>query len=143
MQDKIITRQMIIDEARTWLKVRWRHQGRTKYGIDCAGLVILVGHGLSLSEFDTTNYSRHGFQQEFVKMFREHMDEKPVTQRKPGDVLLFRDNTYPCHAAILTMKAGVEYIIHTSPKRRGTAEEPLNQVTDKVTHCFAYRGVQD
>ena len=36
----------IVAAARTWLGVPWRHQGRTRQGVDCAGLVVLVGRGL-------------------------------------------------------------------------------------------------
>lgn len=143
MQGKAVTRQQIVDEARTWVGVRWRHQGRTRYGIDCAGLVVKTAHALDITDFDYTNYDRRGFQQNLVKIFREHMIEKSVNKRLPGDVLLFRDNTYPCHASILSLKLGTEHIIHTSPRRRGTTEEPLNQVTDRLTHCFEFPGVTD
>jgi cell wall-associated NlpC family hydrolase len=34
---------VIVSAARSWLGVPWRHQGRTRQGVDCAGLVVLVG----------------------------------------------------------------------------------------------------
>jgi cell wall-associated NlpC family hydrolase len=44
----------IIAAARSWLGVPWRHQGRTRQGVDCAGLVVLVGRGLGLDDYDTS-----------------------------------------------------------------------------------------
>lgn len=141
MPDSVVTRDMIVEQARTWLGVKWRHQGRTRYGVDCAGLVIKVAHSLGLSKFDMFGYDRRGFQLSFVNVFREHMDEKSVNARETGDVLLFRDNLYPCHAAIVTCNRGTEYVIHSSPKKRGTTEERLAPLMPHVTHCFSFRGV--
>ena len=33
-----VTREMVVAEARTWIGVKWRHQGRTREGVDCIGL---------------------------------------------------------------------------------------------------------
>jgi cell wall-associated NlpC family hydrolase len=38
----MITGQALADCARTWVGVPFRHQGRTRNGVDCAGLVIGV-----------------------------------------------------------------------------------------------------
>ena len=46
----------IVAAARSWLGVPWRHQGRARQGIDCAGLVVLVGRGLGLTDYDTAAY---------------------------------------------------------------------------------------
>ena len=43
----------IIAAARAWLGVPWRHQGRTRQGVDCAGLVVLVGREFGLAAYDT------------------------------------------------------------------------------------------
>ena len=48
----------IIAAARSWLGVPWRHQGRTRQGVHCAGLVVLVGRELGLADYDTHAYGR-------------------------------------------------------------------------------------
>ena len=38
----MITPEQFVAEARTWLGVPFRHQGRTRHGVDCIGLVLCV-----------------------------------------------------------------------------------------------------
>jgi cell wall-associated NlpC family hydrolase len=49
-------REQIVEEARKYLGVRFRHQGRTVAGIDCAGLILNVGNDLGLIEYSETGY---------------------------------------------------------------------------------------
>ena len=95
----------IVAEARTWLGVPWRHQGRSRAGVDCAGLVVLVARALELADYDSTVYGRRAQGQGFVEHFRGHMDGIAVTQARPGDVLVFADQAYPC-------------LLYTSPSPR-------------------------
>jgi cell wall-associated NlpC family hydrolase len=45
----MLDRQHIVDTARGWLGVPYRHQGRRKdKGVDCVGLIIGVGAELGL-----------------------------------------------------------------------------------------------
>ena len=50
----------VIDEARGWVGVPFRHQGRDYSGIDCVGLPIVVGQSLGLFDqrLDIANYGR-------------------------------------------------------------------------------------
>jgi cell wall-associated NlpC family hydrolase len=45
----MITADQIIAEARTWIGVRFLHQGRTRHGVDCVGLVACVMRSLDPS----------------------------------------------------------------------------------------------
>lgn len=46
------TRAQIVEEARSYLGTKWLHQGRTRDGVDCAGLVACVGNALGLIAYD-------------------------------------------------------------------------------------------
>ena len=70
----------IVAAARSWLGVPWRHQGRTRQGVDCAGLVVLVGRELGLADYDTTAYGRRPEGQGFVEHFRAAMDGVPLPE---------------------------------------------------------------
>lgn len=140
------SRTTIIEEARRYLNVPWRHQGRTKHGIDCAGLVLLVGRKLGLmpENYDVHGYGRRPNEFSFINAFRENMDERPLDDAKPGDAVTFVDGPYPCHVGILTEKNGARYFIHAYAGSRKTIEQPFDGVwLAKATHCFAYRGVED
>lgn len=89
----------IVAEARTWLGVPWRHQGRSRAGVDCAGLVVLVARALELADYDSTAYGRRAQGQGFVEHFRAHMDGIAITQAKPGDVLSSPIRLIPAIAA--------------------------------------------
>ena len=41
--DYVIKRREIVDAARNWVGVPYRHQGRTRNGIDCVGLLLEGG----------------------------------------------------------------------------------------------------
>jgi len=134
-----------VEEARAWLGTPWRHQGRTKHGIDCAGLVILVGKNLGLINYDTTDYQRRTHSTQFLKHFKAHLTQKPVMDAAPGDVLLFRDSAFPCHSTIVSEKDGELTIIHAHALRRMVVEEWLGSgdwLSRRVA-CFAYPKLED
>jgi len=136
-------RDDIVAEARKWIDVPWRHQGRTKRGIDCAGLVIVVGNSLGLVDYDTTNYQRKTHGQDFLNHFRMNMDEKPILDALPGDVLLFRDRQFPCHSVIIGERQGALTIIHAYAHRRKVIEERLDteEWLQRRVACFKFRGI--
>ena len=77
----------IIEAARGWVGTKWRHQGRSKRGIDCVGLVIKIAEELEYdTSFDRTDYIRRSTGIDFISYFRDHMSEKKVTEVGPGDV---------------------------------------------------------
>ena len=137
-------RDKVIELARTYLGVAWRHQGRTRHGIDCAGLVLLVGKELELlaPELDVIGYARRPNKFTFLVPFRENMNEKPLAEARCGDVLIFADGPYPCHTGFLTEKYNVPHFIHAYAGMRKVLEQPYDERwKGKATHCFEYRGV--
>ena len=138
-------RNEAVELARSWLGVPWRHQGRTRQGIDCAGLVVLVGEALGLLSYDTTNYQRRSHSQYFMKAFRENMQEKRLVDAKPGDVLLFRDSAYPCHSAIVAERGSKPTIIHAYAPRHKVVEDLLDQGDwlDRRVSCFEFIGIEN
>lgn len=130
----------IVAEARTWLGVPWRHQGRSRAGVDCAGLVVLVARALELSDHDSRAYGRRAQGQGFVEHFREHMDGVVVTQARPGDVLVFADHAYPCHCGFLTERLGASHLLHAHATRRKVIEEPYaGEWPSKIKFAFRFR----
>lgn len=141
----------IIEEANKWVGTPWRHQGRNSRGIDCAGLVLNVGNDLKLMDYHCANYPRNTCKDHFLNHFKIFGIQKEVVNRKPGDMILFRDGIYACHCGILDVRNGLEYIIHSYHNRKTTlhphgttVSEPLTQeLKSKMTHCFSYKGLED
>ncbi len=138
-ESPILTGNAVVDAARAYLGVPWRHQGRSARGLDCAGLVILTARDLGLSDYDTTGYSRHAQGLNFVEHFRANMDGIAVAVAGPGDVLVFADAAYPCHCGILSERHGVPHLIHAHALRRKVIEEPYTgEWPMKVKFAFRF-----
>lgn len=132
----------IVEEARTWIGVRWQHQGRTRHGIDCAGLIVKVAHKFELSDFDVSNYPRSPKGYDFLKYFDEHMDRMKIDDYTPGHVVVLRDSIYPCHVAIIADRYGEPSIIHSHAVYGAVREEEFSKEwQDKRLRIYSYKGV--
>jgi cell wall-associated NlpC family hydrolase len=87
-----------IAAARSYVGVPFRHQGRTRHGVDCIGLVVCAARDIGLTLADRTDYPRdpNGLLQ--LEMARQFA---PVESTQAGDILLMRFRGEPQHVAIL------------------------------------------
>lgn len=93
----------LIEECRTYLGVPWRHQGRSRKGVDCVGFLLLALKHLNIYMLEIKGYSRHPDGVELKAV----MDKQPSLERvyppyKRGDIALFRIRREPQHVALLT-----------------------------------------
>ena len=134
----------VVNEAWTWLDVKWRHQGRSRVGIDCIGLVIKVAHGLELSSFDTADYDRRPDGVNFMSGFQTHMDRVKPGFERDGDVVVMRDERLPCHCGILVPFRGSAHLIHATAKRKKVVIEPfIGELMALRIAIFRYQGLED
>lgn len=97
------TRAEVVAAARGWIGTPFHHQGRMRgVGVDCAGLVICVGHQLGLFEprFDVEGYPRVP-DGTLVSHCDEHMQRVPREAMQPGDVVVVTWDHEPMHLGIL------------------------------------------
>lgn len=129
----------IVTEARGWLGVPWRHQGRSRGGVDCVGLLVAVARALDLPHHDSTAYSRRPEGHGFVQHFRDHLTSISIPDAQPGDVLLFAEPAYPCHCGLRTTLRGVPHLLHAHALRRRVIEEPYaGEWPDKARFAFRF-----
>jgi cell wall-associated NlpC family hydrolase len=134
------TRQQIIDEARTWLNVRWVHQGRSRAGIDCIGIVIKVAHALGIFAFDTFDYSRQPDPNRLRELLGEHMEKIAIDEARIGDILLMRFEREPQHVAIVSDIG----MIHAYAQARRVVEHRLDSLwKSRVVGAYRYKGLED
>lgn len=127
----------VIAQARGYLGVPFRHQGRSRTGVDCAGLVICVACDLGLPIRDYRAYGRLPRGDTLLRVLREQCTEyrgDPL----PGSIALMRFERDPQHLAII---AGPT-IIHSLSTSRKVVEHRLDTLwQSRIVGLFALPGV--
>lgn len=93
-----------IAEARTYLDppVRFRHQGRSHRGVDCAGLLLASMAAIGRPIADLSAYGREPLGDGLRGMLVANLGESvPKAEMRPGDVVLMRFRGEPSHVALL------------------------------------------
>ena len=137
-----VSRAAVVAQARSYLGVRWHHQGRSRAGIDCIGLVIRVARDLGLSSYDITGYGR--VPDGKTLRFTMHQQLQPLQREPlPGDVLLFAFERNPLHTAIVTDQPGGGLgMIHAYANMRRVVEHRLDATwRGRLVCAYAYPGV--
>jgi hypothetical protein len=136
-------RQKIVDQAKTWLDVKYRNKGRDRvHGVDCIGLIIKVAHEIGISDFDTTNYPDRPIPRDLVTGMRGHLASIRLASLGNGDVALFRGPLVPCHTGIVEVdETGQKWVIHSyAPARKVIRSRLEGDLYDQLTLAFRYTG---
>lgn len=117
----LITGQQIVEEARRWIGVPFHHQGRSRFGVDCIGLVVCsrdavrpFPEGLATDRTYPRNPTGR-----LVVGLQEYCQE--IQAPEPGCVALIAwpKQEQPAHVALLTPTtmihsyAAVERVVET------------------------------
>lgn len=121
----MITRVQIILEARSWIGVAYQHQGRSRAGIDCLGLLRMVADKLAFDPYDETDYSVNPSGYRMQRVLGEHLMRIPYPESREADILHMATAKEPQHLAIISN----EYprrIIHASAIHGRVIEQTLD-----------------
>lgn len=139
-----VTRDQIVATARSYLGVRYHHQGRNRAGLDCIGLVLVVGWDLGLTALDYDGYGTTPDGAMMRAELEKHMRRIPVAEALPGDVLLMRWERDPRHLAIVTEMADGPGIIHAHNRKSnyGVVEHVIDATwRARAVAAYAWPGV--
>lgn len=127
----------IIARALHYVGRPYRHQGRNwETGVDCAGMVICVGHDLRMGDFDTRAYSRRPNFREFDAAMRASgCTPVRLSGLAPGDILRITEHGWPVHCGIYT---GPLFIHAWLPARRVVAETMTPVRYRKISSVWRY-----
>lgn len=132
-------RLAFIAEARSFMGAKFQHQGRSRLGVDCAGLVACCLAAIGRPFEDRKAYGREPFQQQLRAMVALNFGESlPVAQARPGDVALMRFRGEPSHVAILAdyVYGGLS-VVHSFAQVRKVVEHRLDsEWTGYITEVF-------
>lgn len=118
-----VSRQQVVEEARSWIDVRWKHQGRNRAGIDCIGLVVMTMKAFDIPVEDLTGYRRSPNPAIFMTGIQSQLDL--CSQPLPGGVAIFREALQPCHVGIFAGTAENLTLIHGYAPYGRVREEPF------------------
>lgn len=121
-----MTGAALVDRARAYLGVPWRHLGRSRAGVDCIGLVLLAAADAGLSLPDPAPYEREPQGARLLDGIAAH--GRRVATAQPGDVLVFRLGGYGGHVGIATTHRTyrVPGVLHAYAPRRHVVEQPID-----------------
>lgn len=96
-------RAEFVAQARKLLGVRWRHQGRKPWAVDCVGLIAVAGKASGLTAEDVRGYGREPWDDLLRKGCRERWGEPaPASAAQVGDIAIVRwGDGEPSHMAIV------------------------------------------
>jgi cell wall-associated NlpC family hydrolase len=122
----MVSRDDVVAEARSWVGTRWLHQGRSREGIDCVGLVVVVRRALDIGNDDLAGYPREPDGSFMSHFFGAGGVRVGILKAQPADLLLFRDARSPCHVGIITARQGdLMHMIHAHATHHKVIEEPV------------------
>jgi cell wall-associated NlpC family hydrolase len=109
----------LIDAARAYLGTPFMHQGRSRHGLDCIGLLVCAARDAGAHIEDRTNYPRDPNGLLPIELDRQF---DAVDARMPGDILLMRFAGEPQHIALYTGAT----LIHSYASIRRVVEHRLD-----------------
>lgn len=144
----MVTRQQVVQEARSWIGVPFRHMGRSRQaGVDCIGFVLCVAWALEIPLVDYKgNYTRRGQGFEMVRhIIRTGSENVRLGDAGDGDVMAFAEAGIPCHVGILTTRNGQRYVVQALGKTSWMKvfETPLaGELAGNARYAFRMPGVE-
>lgn len=133
----------IVQEARSYIGVKWKHLGRNRLGIDCAGLVIEVGKAVGYldPDFSVGNYARVPKRYDFMNYFKDNAHQVQTAKMEHGDILVVKfDSRYPCHCGFLSINPdGSRTFIHSSARDKQVLEQSYEDF--RLSHIGTFRFV--
>ena len=131
-------REQIVTIARTWVNTPWKHQGRSRYGLDCVGLLIVVARELGMAVDDHTQYTHEPDTAVLLEHLRKYTTEIPVADAGPGDLVLMAIHGRRQHVGILTDHG----LIHAAALYRKVTEHTLSPDWQQaIVKAFRLNGV--
>jgi cell wall-associated NlpC family hydrolase len=137
------SRQLIIDEARSYIGCPFKHQGRARNGIDCVGLIVEVGKKFKLHDYpDDIAYTRQSVGAALLKPFLLYAERIELANLKDGDILIVRDPVFPQHVGFWVDRGGRPAIIHSTVYSGKVTEEIISpDLNRRIIMAFKFKGL--
>jgi cell wall-associated NlpC family hydrolase len=127
MNAAVHTAADVVAAARSLMGRPWAHQGRTLAGMDCLGMLALVGDQVGLHVDEVPAYGRVPDGRQLQAGLRRHLMPEPArTPPMPGHMVLLRVGLNPHHVGVIAgYRHGGLSLIHSNAKAGGVTEHRL------------------
>jgi hypothetical protein len=135
------TREEIVEVARKYVGVRFKKMGRSMQGLDCVGLLTLVGRDLGHDIKDIEHYKFDGDSEKLKQQIR--MQSLPANRAvlKPGQIVLLKDAFFPFHCGIIGRDGNGLTVVNANTRRRMVVEQSLSDWKDGISEVREFFGV--
>ena len=135
-------REKWIQECRGWKDVRFRHQGRTRSGIDCAGLLSVTAVELGLIPYGgRPEYPKNPPAHLVFQALRSVAKRIQGKDAVGGDIVQLVYDERPTHLGLLTFDGTV---IHAYVSARKVIEEKLTEdLRHRIVAYWRLRTLED
>ncbi len=140
-----ITRAEIVEAARSFRRVSYREQGRSRDGLDCGGFILLVGQIVRVTALEVLGYSNAPDAVSFEKLLNENLELLgPWRQCSllPADILSADEGFGIQHVLMITGSYRSTYTVIDCTRNHGVAEYPLRYpITNKIRNAYRIKGI--
>ena len=138
----MIERPTIAECAMSWIGAPALHQGRSRDGIDCAGLMVCVGAESGAGSYDITGYNEYPSSEVFYRFLDQSpLIQKDIPNRMIGDIITLRIAREVRHLAILV---DADKMVHVCAKARRVVLRGFGENTLRIVdRCYQYPNVRD
>lgn len=128
--------------ARSYVRVPFRHFGRTRTGLDCVGLLLLAARDAGVPAEEPAKYAKGRRGWDVRAWLAERLDELPRdAETRDGDVMMFADGLYPAHLGIRSTLHLRPHVIHAHLRGGMVTEEPFaDHLARDFRGAFRLRG---
>ena len=136
----IPSRRELVDEARTWLGVKFKKGGRNRTGVDCIGLLIGVGRRFGFDIEDTIEYSFSPEPSKFQDMVYGQTIQRDEFDVLEGSIVILRQSIFPMHTGLIAKDTyGRWSIINANLKERKVVEQSIDVWADLIIGIRDYK----
>ncbi|MGM0739747.1 MAG: C40 family peptidase [Bacteroidota bacterium] len=131
--------------ARSWIDTPYRHQGRSRRGVDCAGPLVLIAQAIGIGDQfnDQLIYSTNPETFSLKQQMDSVLAQIGKDEIRPADVLLFKIDVHPQHVAIVTdYKNGGLAMVHCYSRIKRVTEHRLAQIwLSRLVQAYRIPGI--
>jgi cell wall-associated NlpC family hydrolase len=143
-----VRRGDVVAEARKWIGIPYRPKGRSERGLDCIGLLIVVGRAFAVPHEDQQHYTDYPTQErQLLALMDTYLARRRVHEPWDGLIGVFSERRLPAHVGIFARRSDVPHLIHARLSERKVVEEAydLDPLTRpyRLLGLFAYPGLED